>query len=163
LTQRLELWQDVNEVMNLEVEMRLLTATAALVLGTTIAYAAENPVAVLSDVSGKVLVNQGEGFVAAVGDIQLFAGDRVMVGDQSFAVVSYKDCAVSMDKPSMTTVSKEACEAAVISPVADIDPAPQGYAPLAGLPLAFLLPVGAVAIGGVLIATGVLGNDDSAS
>jgi hypothetical protein len=94
--------------------------------------------ATLMDVSGSVLVNKGEGFVTATGSIELNVGDKVMVGEGGFATVSYDNCAVALDKPTLHAVAKVApCDAPVISPVADIDP------PVAaGLPVLPLLLIG---------------------
>jgi hypothetical protein len=133
---------------------KFLMATAALSM-----ISAANA-ATLNDVSGSVLVNKGEGFVAATGAIELNVGDKVMVGEGGFATVSYDNCAVALDKPTLHAVAKVApCDAPVISPVADIDP------PVAaGLPILPLLLLGtATAVAGYIIVEEILDEDDCAS
>lgn len=83
-------------------------------------------VASVSDFSGKVMVNKGDGFVPLVSGVSLNVGDKVLVGENSFAVLAYEECAVSLSKPSVTSVAKDApCnagalpdEAAVVTPAA---------------------------------------------
>jgi type 1 fimbria pilin len=77
---------------------------AALALLSTSVMAA-NSVAVVGDVSGKVMVNKGKGFVPVVGSFSLNVGDRVMVGDNSFATVSFSECAVSYSKPTVFVIA----------------------------------------------------------
>lgn len=89
-------------------------------------------VATITDVSGKVLVNSGEGFVQATANMVLKASDRVFVGEQSLATVSYQSCAVLLDKPTVVEITADGgCNAATsIQPVADV------YDPSAGAPVA---------------------------
>lgn len=68
---------------------------------------ADTGIATISDVEGKVLVNAGEGFVPAAADMVLKTGDRVFVGEQSLATLSYETCAVLLDEPSVVTVSAD--------------------------------------------------------
>lgn len=114
----------------------MMSATALADLG----------IATISDVSGKVLVNAGEGFVPAAADMVLKVGDRVFVGEQSLATLSYEKCAVLLDKPAVVTVSADGgCSVATsVQPVADVyypsgTPGAAAPAPaLAGLPLVLL-------------------------
>jgi hypothetical protein len=116
--------------------------------------------ATLTDISGSVLVNKGEGFVATTGAIELNVGDKVMVGEGGFATVSYDNCAIALDKPTLHAVSKVApCDAPVISPAADIDPPVE-----AGLPILPLLLLGtAGAVGTYFIIEEVLDEEDETS
>jgi hypothetical protein len=119
--------------------------TAAVL--TTSSLAAGN-VAVVGDVSGKVLVNRGEGFVPVAGSLQLNVGDRVMVGDNSFATLSYAECSVALAKPTVVSVAAVApCAAGktedagvFVTPTADV----VDYTPAATLPW---LPIVLIGVG----------------
>ncbi len=135
---------------------------AMAMLTSTVAVAAETT-ATVSDFSGKVLVNRGQGFVPLSGKMALSTGDKLMVGENSFAVLSYAECAVSLSSPAIVTVAQKApcvdgasADAVVVQPVADLDMAPAPYFPL---PL-ILLGVGAVAVG-VVVVTGVLDDNNN--
>ena len=84
----------------------------ASMLGLSVAQAASN-VAEISLVQGKVLVNQGAGFVALAEGASLKAGDKVLVGKDSSALIAYNSgCAVSIHEAKIVTVSKVApCKA----------------------------------------------------
>jgi predicted RecA/RadA family phage recombinase len=73
------------------------------------AYAID-AVATLSGVSGKVLVNQGQGFVAVLGSQNLQAGDQVLVGDESHVTVTYMAaaCSVDVSQPRVMAIGKTA-------------------------------------------------------
>ncbi len=141
----------------------------AMVLSSTVLAGNVLPTATISDFSGKVLVNHGKGFVPVTGSEALLAGDKILVGENAFAVVSYADCAVSLSSPTVMSVSAKApcvggsADATFVQPVADIDP---GYvAPVAplGLPLPLIL-LGAVGTVGVIaVASGVLDDDKPVS
>jgi hypothetical protein len=116
---------------------RICAIVAASALMVSTSFAAN--VAVVGDVSGKVLVNKGEGFLPVSGTLELNAGDRVMVGQDSFATLTYANCAVSLSSPSVVAVTeKPNCD--VVTPTADFAPA------------AFPLPIilGAVVVGTVV-------------
>ena len=137
---------------------------AVAMLTSTVAVAAETT-ATVSDFSGKVLVNRGQGFVALSGKMALSTGDKLMVGENSFAVLSYAECAVSLSSPTVLTVAQKApcvdgasADAVVVQPVADVAMEPAPYFPL---PL-ILLGVGAVTVG-VVVVTGVLDSNNSIS
>lgn len=86
----------------------LLTSTVAI---TTASHAAKAPdVASLNAVSGSVLVNAGEGFVAVPEGqpLALKAGDKIFVRDNSTATVAFADCAVALTEPTLFTVTAEA-------------------------------------------------------
>ena len=102
--------------------------SASLLVATTIS--AQAGIAKLGDSHGKVLVNHGKGFVAVTGAADLNVGDRVMIGEKSFATLSFADCAVALSKPTVFTVKKKApCvpgeqamsyDGSLITPVADV-------------------------------------------
>jgi hypothetical protein len=139
----------------------------SLALASSSVFAA-NTVAKIDSFGGKVLVNQGKGFVALSGSLTLKAGDEVLVGEKSFATVSYADCAVDLKSPKIFTVAGKApcakgqklnVDGTFISPVADSDPAmATGLAP-ALLPLLFI--GGTAATVGVLVLTGAFNNNSA--
>ncbi len=94
--------------------MNLLKVSCAVVLASSlslssVAFAASG-VAELVNVSGKVLVQQGEGFVSVTGSVMLLPGDKVMVGAESSATINYLDggCSVSINDQSLVKVAKKA-------------------------------------------------------
>ena len=135
----------------------IVSVAVAAVLMNSAAFAATG--ATLSDVSGKVLVNSGDGFIPATGSMTLSVGDKILVGEGSFAVISYTDCAVSLSKPAVVTVAgRDACASA---PADSAVVQPAGFA--AGIPLQILLVGGVVAVGGILWVTGAFKNNASVS
>lgn len=109
---------------------------ASAVLGSV--NAAPASLAVVAAVDGQVMVNTGKGYFPATAQLVLKAGDRVLVGKNSNATISYNDCAVSLDKPVLFTVTAEpVCAKSSIQPAADL---PGGAYPPAG---------GAAAAGGL--------------
>jgi hypothetical protein len=128
--------------------------------------AAEPTVTRLEFISGKVLVNQGKGFVTANSNTLLQPGTEIFVGDDSTATLSFaqnhqqKPCSVVLKPASVTTVSdsgmcEEVNEAAIdsfettkITPVAG-DPPPSQIPPpvAAGV---FVTSVAALAIFGLV-------------
>jgi hypothetical protein len=141
-----------------------MLVAATLALGVSASAFAASGVANITSAEGKVLVNAGKGFVPVTGPAALKVGDKVMLGKGGFATVAFKDCAVSLDKPTVFTVTKNApcakdqlagLEAGVfVKPVADayIAPTPFPY---------WLLALG----GGAVVVTTivVLTNDDPSS
>ena len=130
--------------MNFRFVSSLLVAS---VLSMNCVQAASN-VAEISSIQGKVLVNQGKGFVTLANSSILNAGDRVMVGKKSSAVIAYANgCVVTVGATKVVTVGKSApCKSGsiVIAPVADVSVAPAVYDPT--LPLVFI--GGALVVGG---------------
>jgi hypothetical protein len=89
----------------------------------------------------------------------LGAGDKILVREGAFAVVAYDDCAVSISKPAIVTVTRKApCIAGqqgeLIQPVLGT---PQAAPP----PLPLVLGFGAVVIGGIVV-FGVMESDKDA-
>ena len=68
---------------------------------------AEPNFANVQSVQGKVLINQGSGFVAALNGLALKPGDKIMVGKEASAVVAYNNgCEVSISEPKVLTITK---------------------------------------------------------
>jgi hypothetical protein len=95
--------------------MRLIISTgvALALLGFSgFASAAPQAGAELTQITGDVLVDTGNGFVPVSGtsQVSLKIGDRVMVAKGGSAVLSLgADCSVPLQSPSMTTVAESAC------------------------------------------------------
>jgi hypothetical protein len=85
--------------------IRKIIATTATMMLAAPAFAASAPVAQLQAVNGKVLVNQGQGFVPAQGLVALNAGDKIMVGKDSSASVVYTAANCSVDVAAATVMS----------------------------------------------------------
>lgn len=66
------------------------------------------PVAQLESIAGKVLVNQGKGFVPATTGLALNAGDRILVGKDGAATLTYAAANCSVDVAATTIVSVDA-------------------------------------------------------
>ena len=125
----------------------------ASMLGVSAAQAAAN-FAEIGSIQGKVLINQGKGFAVLAEGAALKAGDRVMVGKESAAVIAYSTgCTVSINEAKVVTVAKVApCKSTahlamagfnMIAPVADVPSiAPRVFDPL--VPVVAVIGVGAV-------------------
>lgn len=140
-----------------------LVASVSLIASTS--FAAASGIAEITSVSGKVLVNKGDGFQPVSGFVSLNAGDAVMVGEESVAAISYATgCTVTASPASVVTITEVApcaagnvvgtAGAVFVQPTADYSPAAAG---VSLLPL--LLIGGAVVGGGILIASGALSDD----
>jgi hypothetical protein len=88
---------------------KILAGVLAVFVGGfgAVAQAAE-PIAVLGEVQGKVLINQGDGYEPGVSGLALLPNAKLMVGAESTALVSYNSCAVVLNESSMHVVSKTA-------------------------------------------------------
>jgi hypothetical protein len=142
---------------------KILTTAVALASMVSVSFAAAG-VAELGGIKGKVLVNQGEGFVAVTGSMVLAPGAQVMVGEDGQALISYlaTDCKVSVAPAAVTTVAAAApCAAGEIVgaidgafaiPAADFDP-----------PAAAVFPIWPIllGLGGVAVVTTVILTDDN--
>lgn len=87
------------------------------IVGTTVASLllagsalAASPMGQLMDIGGSVYVNRGEGFFPVQGSIELALGDRVMVGKDGSATITYypSGCEVMLEVSSMTTIAAAA-------------------------------------------------------
>lgn len=92
----------------------------ALACSTTMAFAAP-VVAELIAINGKVLVNQGNGFVAAGPDVSLAVGDQIMVGADATAEIKYANgCNVTVNASAVVRIAAQApCKKG--EPVAMVD------------------------------------------
>lgn len=84
--------------------------TLSLALFSTVAIAqseAPRSSAMLSEVEGSVLVNQGEQFVGAEDGVSLVSGDRVMAMEGASALLRYEDgCDVRIEPATVVTLSE---------------------------------------------------------
>lgn len=65
--------------------------------------------AVIQSLHGKVLINHGKGFVAALDGAVLSPGDQIMVSNKSDAVVAFGNgCQVTIAEPKLMTLGKTA-------------------------------------------------------
>jgi hypothetical protein len=135
---------------------------ASMMAMTGVAVSAESPVASLTDIQGKVLVSQGEGFTSAAGLISLNVGDKIMVGPESSAAVYFEAaaCSVVAKPASIFVVPAEApCTAQTgmatdslfVTPVADAPAYDSAAAPVLPILLGGAAVAGTVAI--VVVAT----------
>ncbi len=97
--------------------VRLLTVISLPVLLSSASFAAEPVGAYLEAISGKVLVNQGKGFSVGQGNVTLKSGTKVMVGENSGAVLVYPatesnaGCQIELKPTSVTRVTgAEMCD-----------------------------------------------------
>lgn len=113
----------------------------------------------VSDFSGKVMVNKGDGFVPLVSGASLNVGDKVLVGEDSFAVLAYAECAVSLSKPAVISVAKDApCNAGASSDDAAVVTPAAYTGPVIATPL-IVAGLGAVFVG-TLFLTGAFKDDN---
>jgi hypothetical protein len=139
--------------------LKIVVGSFAFMGTVALAAAADAPVANLFAASGKILVDQGHGFIAAAGQ-NLNDGDRIFVGDKSSANVAYATCTVKLDKPAVFVVSKAApCAqganqmeigSVIISPAVDDTPGGGGIGTLGTIALTGV-PI--VVAGGLLLLT----------
>lgn len=94
-----------------------ILAIAAMVTALGTAVAAEPvKVAALGDVSGKVMVNQGRGFVAAKPGMEIRAGDRIVTLDGASAKLVYGDgCLADLKENNLLSVDGK-CATKPMSP-----------------------------------------------
>jgi hypothetical protein len=128
--------------------------TAVFVFIPFVAMAA--PVAVLSDVMGTVMVDQGNGFVKVTAQSPLVSGSRVMLARDGSATLDYASpngCRLVLSANSITTVtSKSDCHLAAQVAGQANDPnqpvPPAGGATVGGLSpiVAPLMIAGAIAV-----------------
>jgi hypothetical protein len=87
-----------------------ITLAGIAMLAMAAAHADPNiQLASLSSVDGKILVNQGHGYVAAKPGMMLSDGDRVIALDGSSAAVVYSDgCVTQLKENNVLALSKSA-------------------------------------------------------
>jgi hypothetical protein len=134
----------------LDMKIAFLSALAAATLFAAPSFAYESDIELLS-VSGKVLVQTSKGFVQGVAGQPIADGSRVMVGDDSSAVVvsGLAGCQVQLPQGKVTIINAETmCNPAAITPVHSREPLPP---PVDGT--AVLLGVGFF---GAVLTTGII-------
>jgi len=88
-------------------------AVAALMMVSGVALAAD---ATLGNIEGSVLVNAGQDYQAATSGMGLEDGNRVMVMENSTAVVRYENgCEQTIEGSVIYTVDGEACKTGVVA------------------------------------------------
>ncbi len=118
------------------------------------------PVANISALLGKVLVNHGQGFEVLQNSASLNVGDQILVGADSRAMITYlaENCSIDISKPKTLTISKTAtCKSGETVAAVDstfIMPANGGIygAPglgMSGTPMFIAGAVGLVGIAGI--------------
>jgi hypothetical protein len=136
----------------------LITFVVAATGVAPAARSAEN-IAEVQDFHGKILVNKGKGFEAALIGSPLKTGDRILISDKSAVTISFlkAGCAALLEKPSVFKVTKSApCGGELISnsisgaPIA----APLGAGLGAGVGVGTAIPV--VGWGATLVLTPIL-------
>ena len=101
----------------------------AIIYSSSMAYAETlKPSINFENLSGKVLLNQGRGFVPGHIKTALRPGDVVMLGESARATLHFsaEDCNATLDPATFTTVTDASmCQAAaaepIITPVSDED------------------------------------------
>jgi hypothetical protein len=95
----------------------LKSAAVAAALMSVAGQALANEVVEISEMSGKVLVNMGNGYVQVPDMTLLSEGDTVMIGDDGGAIIVYLDtkCRVRLPARTVTTISlPDPCKAAPV-------------------------------------------------
>jgi hypothetical protein len=94
----------------MQISKTFIAASAFFVL-PGLALAAAEPTAKLTNVSGPVMIDTGDGFKAVSGPVvPLKVGDRVMLTKDGQAVLSYApNCTIPLESPSVTVVEEAGC------------------------------------------------------
>ena len=98
---------------------RAIGAVSAAIFACTSVAALAEPVVEISDMSGKVLVNIGNGYIPVPDRTSLDVGTQVMVGQNSKAYVTYlaTGCRVELPPGSVATITlPDPCEASGVAP-----------------------------------------------
>jgi hypothetical protein len=117
---------------------------------------ADSGVIAISQVRGKVLVNSGDGYVAARAGMPVNEGDSVMVGVEGAATIVYGEsgCELALKPASLTTISAlNPCDLKII-------PASNGASSLAASPYTWIALGGAVLVGVVVYKIATFKEDD---
>jgi hypothetical protein len=93
--------------LGMNVKLGCAVVLIASLLGSAPALA-DAPTANLQSVTGKVLLDQGHGYVRANPSTALKAGDRIFIGAKSSAILAFTECAVTLDKPMVFTLAAKA-------------------------------------------------------
>jgi hypothetical protein len=133
------------------VSKRFLSGALATILAVTPALAADGQ-AKLTAATGRVLVNQGDGFHPAATGKLLNTGDSIFIGDESAATIVYAtdNCQVVANAPRVLTIGTlSPCQTKTvqIEPAADLPQEPEAQAYVPG---GFAVPVGLIVAAGVV-------------
>lgn len=92
-------------------------ALAAIAAAGSASAAEPMKVAALGDVSGKVMVNQGRGFVSAKPGMEIRSGDRIVALDGASAQVVYGDgCVTDLKENNLLSVDGKGCATKPVNP-----------------------------------------------
>jgi hypothetical protein len=154
--------------------IKLLSSICALTFAISSSAFAFEAMATVSGVAGKVLVNQGQGFVSLADAQDLKVGDQVFVGAESHVMVTYvaKACSVEISKPQTLTIGKAApCrKGETVASLGETFVAPVNGGMMAGglaamdgttMAIAGTVVLGAVVGGGILVVNNI--NKDKKS
>lgn len=139
---------------------KLLIAATIILTGFGLpAFAAETPFAILKNISGKVLINQGKGFVVAKPQVALKSGDKIMVGEEAAATVVFAEisCILDLAPLAVTTIT----DASMCAPPAPLESSAAletqpAIIPAVGEPPAGVIPPGFIATGIFAVGAGAL-------
>ena len=134
-------------------------AALAAALAASPARAAEGK-AQLASINGKVLVNQGAGFVQSSRGMLLNTGNQIFVGLEASAVITYvaDNCQVTVPAGRVVTIEVlSPCQnkTVQVQPAADLPQEAQAAVPEFN-PLLLLVPVA----GGIILCVTVICDDD---
>jgi hypothetical protein len=102
---------------------KFLAAAATLLISASAFAQAPEPVATLSEIHGRVMVNQGDEFVPATKNMALRPGDRIMVPDDGEATLTFKDdCRSEVDENKIYTVPDRSTCAGGVPVVQELAP-----------------------------------------
>ena len=95
----------------------IAAAIAALVAATGVQSAERIVLASLGEVSGKVMINQGKGYVAAHSGMAVREGDRVIALEGAGAQIVYQDgCVTNLKERKLLPVSAGGCANRPLNP-----------------------------------------------
>ncbi len=120
--------------MGLNMRKTIVATLSFLTLPTFSAFSAETPVASFKNITGKVLVNTGNGFVPATPSLELQSGNKVLLGDNSSAKILFiqNGCSLELIPAAVTTITDSSmCQQAglTITPTHS-KPTPPGVRPV---------------------------------
>ncbi|MFA5685266.1 MAG: hypothetical protein WCY72_07175 [Lysobacteraceae bacterium] len=108
--------------------------------------------AIVTEIVGSVLVNQGEQFVPALDGMELKEGDRVMAMSESGALIKYEDgCDVRVEPDTVVTLDEGSPCAGWLLGVERVAPAGLALGAGATTGLSPWIYVPAIALGGVIL------------
>jgi hypothetical protein len=143
-------------------EFRTIIAAVLMLAGSTASWAQSGGASIANVLRfhGKVLVNNGQGFLPVRGRVAVKAGDRVFVGKNSRAIVAYNGCDVKIETPGIYTVPHRLPCAQVVGNAGSTSTG--GATVPGGTPqLGTVTLIGAVVVGCVLKCDDLLDDDET--